>query len=183
MFLTATLKQAGQWCYPSGLVALFVVVAVALPPVMLLNSVLFVFLAVILVSAVVQLLQRPEMTPDPARFRLDLVVISIVAIALTGLYWYQARLGMTGWNLIGFDIATTLIWWIPATAFAARYRHPGESWRRQGWRRFSGARRWLHLSACSVLCRHDRPRGGRALRVAGPDARIVAHLVLLIAAL
>ncbi len=148
MFLTKSLKQADQWCYPVGLTALFFAVAVALPPAMLLNSVLLVCLAAILVSAIVQVLQRPELIPEPPRFRLDWVAIAVVAVTLTGLYWYQARQGIVGWDNIGFHIGTTLAWWIPATAFAALYRHPGESWRSQGRRRFFTR---LALAACVGL--------------------------------
>lgn len=58
------------------------------------------------------------------------LVPGIAAFLLSTLYWYRAVLGISGFgDGLGFELAETLLFWVPAAFFMSLYRAPGEGLR------------------------------------------------------
>lgn len=59
----------------------------------------------------------------------DLWVTGVAGLALTGVYWWRASLGISSFGEgLGFEIGRTFVFWVPAVLFACLYRSPGEGW-------------------------------------------------------
>jgi len=106
------------------------------PSSILREGLLVVFLAVVALALATNLIFARVAPATADRTYGDFVVVALVAVSLTGVYWFRAAMGISGWDGLGFGILITLGWWLPAVAFAVLYRHPGERWLAQGRGRF-----------------------------------------------
>ena len=125
-----------EWIYPFALVSGFLALAAMLPPAILRDGMLAVCLLVVFLAVIAQLVAARRCTAAESRSRKDIVFPAVVSLGLSTLFWYRAAIGVSGWDGIGFGIVITLGWWLPAAAFAALYRYPGERWLEQGRGRF-----------------------------------------------
>ena len=125
-----------EWIYPLALILGFVALATMLPAVFLRGGMLAVCLIIVVIALIAQWIGARRSNQVVTRARFDLVILASVSLGLSGLYWYRVAVGVSGWDGIGFGIIMTLEWWLPAAAFAALYRHPGEKWLEQGRGRF-----------------------------------------------
>ena len=129
-------SRASAWLYPTALILAFSVLAALVPSAILRDGLLVLFLAVVALALVTNLIFARATPAAAGRAYGDFVVVALVAVALTSVYWFRAAMGISGWDGIGFGILITLGWWLPAVAFAVLYRHPGERWLEQGRGRF-----------------------------------------------
>ena len=127
---------ASAWLYPVALILGFSALAGLVPSAILREGLPVVFLAVVALASATNLIFARVAPATADRAYGDFVVVALVAVSLTGVYWFRAAMGITGWDGFGFGILITLGWWLPAVAFAALYRHPGERWLAQGRGRF-----------------------------------------------
>lgn len=157
--------HASGWLHPLALILVFFALAGVMPSAMLLDRLLVVFAGVVALALLTNLAfaQVPP-TSSHRRFG-DLVVIALMAVSLTGVFWFRAASGISGWDGIGFGIIITLAWWLPAVAFAALYRHPGERWLAQGRQRFLGRIAVAALASLAGLPIHDVLKENRALQI------------------
>jgi hypothetical protein len=114
-------------------------------PRLLREGALAMLLAVALFAAIVGLfLARKDTAPsgtqpagpagpvpsDLAALSRSFILPGTGAFLLSVLYWYRAALGISGFeDGIGFQLAQTLLFWVPAAVFMVLYRAPGESLR------------------------------------------------------
>ena len=128
---------ASAWLYPVALIIVFSGLVGLVPSAILGEGLLeWALIAVVVLALATNLVfaRVPQVTPE--RTLWDFVVIALVAVLLTGFYWFRVALGVSGWDVIGLKIVMSLAWWLPAVAFAVLYRHPGERWLQQGRGRF-----------------------------------------------
>lgn len=141
---TTTASSAGRrggrvvaWLHPVALILAFAGLVGLLPSAILGEGLLEVtFVVVIFFALVTNLIFARVPHVSPERTLWDFVVVALVAVLLTGLYWFRVAMGVSGWDSIGLKIVMSLGWWLPAAAFAVLYRHPGERWLEQGRGRF-----------------------------------------------
>jgi len=127
---------ASAWLYPVALILAFSALAGLAPSAVLREGLLVVFLAVVALAFPTNLSFARVAPATADRTYGDFVVVALIAVVLTSVYWFRASMGITGWDGFGFGILITLGWWLPAVAFAVLYRHPGERWLAQGRGRF-----------------------------------------------
>ncbi|AHE99886.1 hypothetical protein [Thioalkalivibrio paradoxus] len=120
------------WLYPLALAALFLALAGLAPPAFLREGLLGVFLVVILLAASTRFIRSAPASAARNPGSADLVVIAVMAVVLSSLYWVRAASGVSAWDTIGLRAVTMVGWWLPAVAFAALYHHPQEPWLRRG---------------------------------------------------
>jgi hypothetical protein len=129
-------QHATDWIYPISLVFGFVVIAATVPPAILREGLLSAFVIIVFFAVIAQLVVVRRSNSAGTRSNMDIVILAILSLSLSTLYWYRAAFGVSGWEGFEFGIVTSLAWWLPAAAFAALYRHPGERWLEQGRGRF-----------------------------------------------
>ena len=127
---------ASAWLYPVALILAFSALAGLAPSAVLREGLLVVFLAVVALAFPTNLSFARVAPATADRTYGDFVVVALIAVVLTSVYWFRAAMGITGWDGFGFGTLITLGWWLPAVAFAVLYRHPGERWLAQGRGRF-----------------------------------------------
>ncbi|TVP93550.1 MAG: hypothetical protein EA347_00265, partial [Thioalkalivibrio sp.] len=90
--------QGFSWLYPIALILVFAALASLLPSAMLREGLLVLFLGVIGLAAAANLIfARVPPAPQDRSFG-DLVVVALVAVLLSSVYWFRAAMGISGWD-------------------------------------------------------------------------------------